>query len=227
MLRGRSRLPVLAEISGPTAVAGRAWSLRRADFEQLSELVSGWPPHSALLVTGDAEAIGTVAVAVGGVAVAGGRRAALLECDLAAPRLGADLGLAQAPGLHEYLRWEAGPPELLQPLALAGGAAAAAEGPLVCIVAGRQAADPATLLGLESFRHMTAKLRSAYDLLVLAGPPLGSVPAALEAVAAPAGGVLAALPPAAAKGRALKAVREAVRALPAAALGAVVVEAGQ
>ena len=36
------------------------------------------------------------------------------------PRLADALGLAPAPGLHEYLRWEAEAPEILQPLVLAG-----------------------------------------------------------------------------------------------------------
>ncbi len=226
MLRGRSRLPVLAEISGPATAEGRAWSLRRADFEQVAGVLAGVAPHSALLVTGAAEATATVAIALAGVAVSHGRRAALLECDLAAPRLGADLGLAQAPGLHEYLRWEAEPPDLLQPVALGGAASGGAKEPLVCVVAGRQAADPVTLLGLQSFRHMTDKMRDAYDLLVLSGPALGSSPEALGLLAAPADAVVAALP-VAAKGRPARAARDAVRRLPAPALGAVLVDLEQ
>ena len=66
-----------------------------------------------------------------------GRRTVLVECDLARPRLAADLGLAPGPGLHEYLRWEAEAAEILQPLVLAGPAAAGAGEPLVCIAAGR------------------------------------------------------------------------------------------
>jgi len=39
MLRRRARLPVLAEISGPSEEA-RAWALRRADFEGLEGVLS-------------------------------------------------------------------------------------------------------------------------------------------------------------------------------------------
>ncbi len=106
-------------------------------------------------------------------AAAPGSATALLECDLAQPRLALDLGLAPTPGLHEYLRWEATPSEVVQPLTLAGSAASRQSAPLACVSAGRQAADSGALLGLQSFRHMTAKLRNAYDLVVFLGPPLG------------------------------------------------------
>jgi len=223
---GRGGLPILAEIGGPAAVASPVWSLRRDDYEQLAALRDRIEPSGAVLVTGADEAAGTLAIALAGAACAGGLRTALLECDLERPRLAVDLGLSQSPGLHEYLRWEATPEQLLQPLALGGSAAAAVPAPLVCISAGRQASDARTLLGLGSFRHMAAKLRHAYDLVVLAGPALGSEPAVLEAVAAQAGTVLAALSPAQASRRGRRAAAAAVRRLPAPPLGAVLVGAG-
>ena len=223
---GRSRLPVLAELSAPAGTE-RIWSLRNSDLERLSGF-RGWiGESSAVLVTGAAEPSRQLAVGLAGVAAASGRRTALLDCDLGLPRLAVDLGLAPTPGLHEYLRWEATPAEVLQPLTLTGPAAAAATHPLVCIVAGRPAADPAVLVGLQSFRHMTAKLRSAYDLLVLAGPALGEDGPALEAIAAQADGVLAAVSPAQASGRrARRALGAAMDRLPAKPLGAVVVADG-
>ncbi|MGV1048617.1 MAG: hypothetical protein ACOYD4_08875, partial [Solirubrobacterales bacterium] len=178
---GRARLPVLAEISGPSTGAERPWSLRREDLESLAAVRERLAGRRAVLVTGADESIRVLAVGLAAVAAAAGARTALLECDLARPRLAADLGLAQSPGLHEYLRWEATPPEILQPLVLAGPASGAAEEALVCISGGRGASDPVTLLGLQSFRHMSAKLRGAYELVVIVGPARedgdGSLPA--------------------------------------------------
>jgi Mrp family chromosome partitioning ATPase len=223
MGRGRRGLPVLAEIEGPAGGDSRVWSLRRRDYDQLRRLREPLESRRAVFVTGDGEAAGTLAIALAGAACAAGLRTVLLECDLERPRLAADLGLAESPGLHEYLRWEATPQEILQPLALGGAATAAASAPLVCVSAGRQAADARTLLGLGSFRHMTAKLRHAYDLLVLAGPGLDAEAPVLEPVAAQADAVLAAVSPAQSSRRQRRAVGAAVRGLPAPSLGAVVV----
>lgn len=224
MRRGGGRLPVLAQIAGPGEE--RRWALRRGDFDALGELLPRLDGHRAVLVTGGGEEAASLAVALAGVGAASGRRSALLECDLARPRLAAELGLDPAPGLHEYLRWEATPPEVLQPLTLAGSAAAGAAEPLVCIAAGRPAGDAATLLALRSFAHMAAKLRDAYELLVLAGPPLGPAAGSLPALAAGADAVLVALPAGGDGRRARRAARRAVRALPAPPLGAVIVGAG-
>jgi polysaccharide biosynthesis transport protein len=222
MLGGRRKLPVLAEISGPAPGATRAWSLRRRDLEALSGVRGSLEGRSAVLVTGEESLAGSIAIA--GAAGAGGRRTALIECDLVRPRLAAELGLAAAPGLHEYLRWEATAPEILQPLALAGPASRGASEPLVCIVAGRRAADPATLVNLESFRHALAKLRSAYDLVVLAGPTLDSSYGSLEAMAAQVDTLLAAVPPATVSGgRTRRELRAALRKLPARVAGAIVI----
>jgi Mrp family chromosome partitioning ATPase len=221
MLGGRRKLPVLAEIAEPAFGSSRALALRRGDLQALDPVRASLDGHGVVLVTG-AEGL-AASVAVAGAAGAAGRRTALLECDLAQPRLAADLGLAAAPGLHEYLRWEATAPEILQPLVLAGPASGGATDPLICIVAGRRAADPATLVNLASFRHALAKLRRAYDLIVLAGPALDSIDGSLEALAAQADVLLAAVSPAGATGRPNRELRSALGRLPAPAAGAIVV----
>jgi Mrp family chromosome partitioning ATPase len=221
MLGGRGKLPVLAEISGSAPEAARAWSLRREDLRALAKLPRSLREQRVVLVSGDEGLTGAIALA--GAASAAGRRSALLECDLVYPRLAADLGLAETPGLHEYLRWEATAPEILQPLALAGPASAGAAHPLVCVVAGRRAADPATLIGLESFSHALAKLRQAYDLVVLAGPTFDFGYGSLEALAAHADTLLAAISPAQASGRPNRRLGSALRGLPVAISGAIVV----
>jgi hypothetical protein len=220
MRGGRAKLPVLAEITGSPSGDGRVWSLRRADLEAMTGLLARLAEHRVVVLTGDRRLTGAVALA--GAASARGRRTVLLECDLAGPRLAAELGLQTGPGLHEYLRWEATAAQILQPLVLAGPAAAGASAPLICVSGGAAAANPATLLGSESFRHAAAKLRSAYDLVVLAGPSPENDRPALDAAAAGADALLACVSPAQArrKGRRLRA---ALRGLPVPTLGALVV----
>ena len=108
------------------------------------------------------------------MAAAAGLATALVECDVERPRLAAELGLAPTPGLHEYLRWEATPAEIAAaagPGRLGGRGRGGAAGLRRRRPAGR--ASAATLLGLRSFRHMTAKLRDAYELVVLARAAAG------------------------------------------------------
>ncbi len=220
MRGGRAKLPVLAELSGPSPGEVRVWSLRRTDFEAMEALLASLAEHRVVVLTGGGRLVGAVALAA--AASACGRRTALLECDLSRPRLAVELGLEAEPGLHEYLRWEATPAQILQPLALAGPAASRALAPLVCVSAGAPAADPATMLSSESFRHATEKLRGAYDLVVLAGPPHDSDRWALDATAATADALLACVSPVQ-SGREGRELRTALRRLPVTTLGALVV----
>jgi Mrp family chromosome partitioning ATPase len=223
MLRRRRGLPVLAEISGSAGGDPRVRSLRRADLEALRRVRREIEGERTVLVAGDAELAVALALALAAAAAADGRRAVLLECDLLAPRLAAALGLIAKPGLHEYLRWEASAPQILQPLALAGPSAAGASHPLVCVVAGEPAPNPRALIDLESFRHAIAKLRAAYDQVFLLSPPLDSGAGEIEAIAAQADTLLAAVSPAGGSGRARRALVARLRKLPVRARGAIVV----
>jgi len=216
MLRGRSRLPLLAEISGPAD--GRAWALRRDDFTSLREALPRLTEQRVLAVAGEGEAPAVAAIAIATAASAAGRGAILVDCDLARPRLAGSVGLAAAPGLHEYLRWEAEPRDVLQPVTLAGPAAGNGTAQLVCFCAGRPAQKAETLLGLQSFAHMVAKLRGAYELVLLLAPPVISEPTACLPVAAQADAVVAGE-----AGGSDRAVRKAVRRLPVPTLGAIAV----
>ncbi len=85
---------------------------------------------------------------------------------------GFTLGLAETPGLHEYLREDADATEILQSLVLAGPASGGATEPLACIVAGELEPSPVALLDSERCDQAIQNLRRAYDLLVIVGPPL-------------------------------------------------------
>jgi Mrp family chromosome partitioning ATPase len=216
-------LPVLAEISGTRPGESRAWSLRREDFEALTGVRERLAGHRVVVVTGRDGLVAGGALSIAGAASAVGRRTALLECDLARPAVAAGVGLSPAPGLHEYLRWEATAPQILQPLVLAGPAARGASDPLVCVVGGRPAENAGVLLDSESFRHATAKLGAAYELTVVVAPALGDGEGALGAVAERGDAVLACVGPEEASGRAQRRLRKALKRLPAPALGTIIV----
>jgi Mrp family chromosome partitioning ATPase len=220
MLRGRARIPLLAEISGPAD--GGAWSLRRGDFAGLGEVLPQLAEQRVLAIVGAGEAPAVAAISLAAAATASGRTTILVDCDLAHPRLAGHIGLAAGPGLHEYLRWEAEPQDVLQPVVLAGPAAVG-EAQLVCFCAGRPATKAETLLGLQSFGHMVAKLRGAYELVLLLAPPARSEPAACMAVAAQADAAVAGITAAEASGRGSRDLRVAVKRLPVPALGSIAV----
>lgn len=217
------KLPVLAEIGTPSSSNGRAWGLRRHDLEALDAVRERLDGRRVVLVTGAGEAASTAAVALAGVAASAGVSTAVVECDIEHPRLADDLGLSPEPGLHEYLRWEAKPGDIVQPLALAGSAASTEAAPLACVVAGRPTVKAHALLGLGSFRHMTSKLRKAYELVILLGPPLEGAGGALDTASAEADCSIAALVERPNR-RAAKANQEALSWLQAQPLGAIVVD---
>jgi Mrp family chromosome partitioning ATPase len=141
-------------------------------------------PARSVLLTGEAPGRREAAAALAAVAAAAGTRTALLECELVEPGLAEALGLAVAPGLHEYLRGTADSAEILKPVALAGPGSAGASEPLVCVVAGRPVGDGSALLDSERFRDAVSGLEGAYELLVIDGPPPARVGELLAAMAA-------------------------------------------
>jgi Mrp family chromosome partitioning ATPase len=182
---------VLAEIPAQAAPAPRAGTLRRRDLEAFDGLLAELGGSHAVLVVGEPARKRTVAVGLAAAAAAAGTRTALVECDLADPTLAEALGLAAAPGLHEYLRDEADAGRILEPLVLAGPGSQAAQEPLVCVVAGRPATDGRLLFASARFRQAATRLRSVYELLVLEGPPVDGGDGTLAALAAEADATLA------------------------------------
>ncbi|HEY5814916.1 MAG TPA: hypothetical protein VIS95_01090 [Solirubrobacterales bacterium] len=176
-------MKVLAEIPSRPSAELRTGTLRRGDLEAFRGLLERLAGARAVLVAGDTAARQQVAAGLAAAAAAEGTRTALLECDLERPGLADALGLAGAPGLGEYLRGDAEAEAILKPVVPAGPGSAAAEEPLVCVVAGRPAADAERLLASERFRHAVSSLRATYELLVLDGPPPGRDAELLAAMA--------------------------------------------
>jgi len=210
MWRRRPKRPVLAELPARRGAPRRAGALGRAELAAFAGLAEALSAHRAVLAIGPERS--AVALGLAAAATADGRRAALLECDLAAPALAATLGLEPSPGLGEYLREEAETSEILQPLVLAGPASGRATEPLACVVAGEPVAAPAALIDSERCDRAIAGLGRVYELLVIAGPALDEDADALQALAEHAGATIACGAP-----------REIPRRLPVAVEGLVAV----
>lgn len=191
-MRLRRRRPtVLAALEG-AGEGQRVGALRRADLEALGGLLKEVAERRVVLLTGEPGFKSRVAAGLAAVAAASGRRTALVECDLEDGRLAELLCLRREPGLREYLGGEARAAEILQPLVLAGPASAGVADPVVCVVAG-SGSNAAPSLDSDGFRHAAAKLRNAYQLVVIDGPPLGGGGDLVSAAAA-ADSVIACLP---------------------------------
>jgi Mrp family chromosome partitioning ATPase len=210
----------LAEIAPrPEDELGRG-ALRSEDLEALSA-ISGAAGSGPLLVTGAGEGPLAVATGLAAASAASGTRTVLVECDFADPVLAVTLGLAPAPGLHEYQRVEAEAPQLLQSLVLAGPASGEATEPLVCIVAGEGTVEGPASPDSEHFRHAVSKLRSGYESVILLGPPLGDESGSLATIAAAADSVVTCVGPALLGGRSGRRLAKSLRRLPARNAGVV------
>jgi Mrp family chromosome partitioning ATPase len=164
---------VLGEIPARATPALRAGTLRRRDLEAFDRLLEELEGVRTVLAMGSAKR--PVALGLAIAAAARGVRTVLVECDLAEPTLAESLGLAVAPGLHEYLCGEVSAMRILKPVVLAGPGSANAADPLVCIAAGRPADDARALLASDAFSHVVDRLRSTYDLVVIDSPSLPDV----------------------------------------------------
>ena len=128
----------------------------------------------------------TVSLALASVYAAAGLRTLLVECDLRRPTFAKKLGIAQTPGLTDYLSGRANPSEILQVVALPNPATNGAAGTphegasLVAIAAGSPSPQPAELLRSERAVGFFDQIREVYDIVIIDSPPLLSVVDALD-----------------------------------------------
>jgi Mrp family chromosome partitioning ATPase len=198
----------------------REGALRGRDLAAFST-ISAAVGRGAVLITGTGEGVRALSIGLSGAAAASGTRTALLECDFTTPTVARTLGLKPDPGLQEYIRLESEAPRLLQPLSLAGPGSAAASDPLVCIVAGSAGGDGPAPIDSEHFRNAIAKLRSAYELVVLHGPTLGDETGALPVAAASSDALVACVNTPLTNGRNGRRLNKLMKRLPARSAGVV------
>jgi Mrp family chromosome partitioning ATPase len=217
-LRAGADVNTIAEIRARSSGDPRAGSLGRRDLESFARILDAHG-RGVLLVTGAGDGPLSLSTGLAAASAARGTRTALLECDLASPALAGALGLEEGPGLGEYIRGETESRRILQSLVLAGPASAGATAPLICIVAG--APDDAGPLDAGAFRHALEKLRHAYELVVVQGPPLADESGILREAATSADGVLACVGPQLLAGRSGRKLGKVLKRLPASLAGVV------
>jgi Mrp family chromosome partitioning ATPase len=120
---------VLAEIPPRPSPDLRTGTLRRGDLEAFGGLLEELRGARVVLIAGEVPGRREASVGLAAAAAAVGTRTALLECDLVEPGLADALGLATAPGLHEYLLEKVEAEGILKPVVLAGPGSAEATEP--------------------------------------------------------------------------------------------------
>ena len=130
--------------------------------DRLTLRTAGGPRSVALTAVGaGADAVGLAAALA--VAAAGtGRRVLLVDADLGVGELAGRLGVAPAPGLHDYLEGFATPQAVLRGIEAGGGFAAVPAG----------SAGPVARVAGERFSELVGRLGRAYELVLYAAPPL-------------------------------------------------------
>jgi len=104
------------------------------------------------------------------MASTGRKKVLLIDMDLRKSNIAKELGLAQNPGLSEFLM-EAVPKEkLLRSSAVPG---------LSVIVGGKTISSPADMLAGEKFRSLLREFREQFDVVILDTPPILPVPDAV------------------------------------------------
>jgi Mrp family chromosome partitioning ATPase len=131
----------------------------------------------------------TVAASLAFSMAAAGRRTLLVDCDLRRPALAERLGIAQTPGLSDYLCSEVGPPEVVRtvgfndpPPAFSqnGNTREASSHSLAFIPSGSRTPLGAELLGSARFKEFLEEVTEAYDVVILDSSPLLPVADTLE-----------------------------------------------
>ncbi len=152
------------------------------------------PPRSILITSAvSEEGKTTVALGLAMSAAVAGLRTVLIEADVHRPVHAKRLGLAQGPGLTDYLRGGIVPSAVVQQYAFVdpssrrgqtnGSASNGTVSRIACITAGTPRSFPATALGSEEFANVISQVSEVYDLVVIDTAPLLAVPETLEIIA--------------------------------------------
>ncbi|EHN10437.1 Tyrosine-protein kinase EpsD [Patulibacter medicamentivorans] len=134
-------------------------------------------PHQVVVVTSGLEGEGksTVAASLAVASAYAGDRTLLIDVDLRRPIVAHRFGIADEPGLSDYLARRVEPADVIRSIALPD-LDRDAPGGLTVIPAGRGVPRPADLLESARFADFITEVREAYDLIVLDTAPLLPVP---------------------------------------------------
>jgi succinoglycan biosynthesis transport protein ExoP len=136
---------------------------------------SGGPP-GAIVVSSPhpGEGKSTIAINLAGSLALDGRRTVILDCDLRRPRLHQSFGVANHPGLTNYLTGDTPLEGVLKPTSVEN---------LMIIPAGPVPPSPAELLNSQAFRELLHLLRRDFHHVIIDTPPtLGFADARVVAV---------------------------------------------
>ena len=98
------------------------------------------------------------------------KRTLLIDCDMRRPSIAGRLGIADTPGLSDYLNGEAQPSEILRVVSTSAKDPGAPQ--FVCIPAGRAVPNHAELLQSARFGKLLEEVSAVYDRVILDTPPL-------------------------------------------------------
>lgn len=183
-------LPDAATFSPQLTVAHYPNSARAEALRGLrSELLLRWfnNGHSVL-------AIGEARPQQGGAQLAAnlawslaqlGQRTLLIDADLRHPQLQTLFKLRSQSGLSEFLNGDCNVEDVLNSVP--------AFNQLSVMFAGKPPENPQELLSIESFRYLLDAMREAFDIVIVAGPPILQY-ADMQAIAARAGGFVLNVP---------------------------------
>ena len=125
----------------------------------------------------------TVAACLAMASAAAGKLTLLVECDLRRRVLAGRFGIAEGPGLSDYLLGHAEPQDILQVVPVPTAPATnGAPRTLVCITAGAAPPHPADILSSQRFADFLAGVGKTYDQVIIDCPPLLPVADTLEIV---------------------------------------------
>lgn len=173
-------LPSLTQPKGPKAIRDQRRKLEEfvqsLDHLRVTLCASGATadgPRRCVMITSAVGGEGktTLAAQLAGRCANAGLTTLLVDADLRRPSLGELLEVPEGPGLAEVLLGEATPEEAMVVIGNAGG--------FHLLPAGSGGHDPSRLLQGERLGQLLARLREAFDIVLVDAPPVLPVPDAL------------------------------------------------
>lgn len=114
----------------------------------------------------------TVTIGLAAAAAWRNRRVMVVEADLRMPTISSRLGIADGPGLSDYLGGHAAPRDVIRSVALGSRGSGGEATSFVCVTAGTRGEAPLEMLSGPRFGGLLDQLQRVYDLVLIDTPPL-------------------------------------------------------